>query len=240
MNQNNVSRETKSQWRRTDPLDLLVEAANLLKVELSQNQAEKICAFLGLVLEYNKKTNLIGPSTMNEAVILHAADSLASIPFFPSNSPNLLDIGSGAGFPGLVLKIIKPEMQLAIIESNQKKWAFQRHVCRILKLDGVEHINIHAGSVEAVGLKNRFSLVSTRAVGKLNEILPLCAPYLANQGRIIAYKGPRVHEELKNLSGILPHLNLGLIQKHEFDLPFIHHRRCILIFEPLGGKNRLQ
>ncbi|MBW2060611.1 MAG: class I SAM-dependent methyltransferase, partial [Deltaproteobacteria bacterium] len=106
------------------PLDrLLIKAAQKLGLKLDHAQVSMLLTYLSELILWNKKINLIGPSTPADTVVRHLADSLAPLPFLPQGPLRVLDLGSGAGLPGLVLKTVRPSWTVTLCESNQKKAA---------------------------------------------------------------------------------------------------------------------
>lgn len=154
-------------------------------------EAQRLCkAYLGLLQEWNQKFNLVAVSTLPEAELRHFVDSAQLYPLIPSGARILVDMGSGAGFPGLVLSILGvPEVHL--IESTGKKANFLRHVAQELGLN----VTVHQERIEAVrGIKA--DVVTARALTALPDLLSLAAPFFKKDTVALFLKGEKAEAEL--------------------------------------------
>ncbi|MBW2141749.1 MAG: 16S rRNA (guanine(527)-N(7))-methyltransferase RsmG, partial [Deltaproteobacteria bacterium] len=223
MTPGNVSRETKKNWE-TMPLDrLLTESARKLGLDLQPEQVSILLKYLSELMRWNKKINLIGSSTPADAVVRHLADSLAALPYLPAHPLKVLDIGSGGGLPGLIFKVIRPNWSVTLAESNRKKVSFLRDMTRKFNLKDVQVLSARLKQkTETVPLRD-FDLVTARALAPLKNLLPLARPYLSAGGMILAYKGPRARQEIRDAAGALSSQGLSLTRQEQFKLPFLNH-----------------
>ncbi len=201
----------------------LVEGAAELGVSLSDNQVALFLLYLEELKRWNKKVNLTGLTEDKEIIVKHFLDSLACGRAIerPDDS-SLLDVGSGAGFPGLPLKIVHPEMDLTLLEPSQKKTAFLRHMIGTLRLVGVRTISEKIGSLPGrQDLLGRFSYVVTRALD-LAKVLPFVPSVLAHQGRLILYRAKSLDPEIE-LGG------LRVFQEIPYSLPFGYGKRILTV-----------
>jgi len=226
-----VSRETPANWQAWSPDRLLTQAARKLNVPLSKVQVSRLLSFLDELMRWNEKMNLIGPASASDAIVLHLTDSLAPLPFLPEHPLTYLDIGSGAGLPGLVLKIARPDWQATLVDSNRKKTSFLRQVSRLLSLEGVDILNLRLEPSPVKPPFKTFDLITVRALAPLNQIVDLAGPYLNKGGTLAAYKGPAFHTELDKAREEAAAAGLSLVRTIEFDLPFLDHERSLLFFE---------
>ena len=146
----------------------------------------------------------------------------------------MLDLGTGAGFPGLVLKICEPSLELALLEPSQKKVTFLHHIIRGLGLKGVEVIQGRAEDKKIKALYGgRFDLVISRALGSLETFITLALPFIKEEGRIVAMKGPKGKEEWEGIKG----RGLGVVLQEVklLSLPWGGGRRSLLIFSRPKG-----
>jgi len=158
---------------------------------LSRDVDDRLQAYIGLLLAWTARLNLIGRSTQEQVWTRHVVDSLQLLPMIPSASRDALDVGSGAGLPGIVLAIARPNLPITLVESDQRKAAFLRHVGYTLRL---LNITVVAGRIEATSLQA--DIVTARAVAPLPKLLELVAPCLRPGGSALLLKGDGVEEEL--------------------------------------------
>ena len=161
--------------------DLL--APFLGSIRLSRSQTGQISAYLDLLVKWNAKTNLTAIRNPEEMVHRHFGESLFAAaklyPLLAGSQETLIDFGSGAGFPGVPIKIFAPELHVTLIESQNKKAIFLREVIRAL---GLKQINVHMGRAEQSGLTAK--TVTMRAVEKFESSLPVAASLVAPKGRL--------------------------------------------------------
>ncbi len=211
------------------PAELLCEGASLVGVELTSAERDLFMLYLRELKSWNKKINLTGLKSDRDIVTGHFLDSLSAARFVPEGS-RLLDIGSGAGFPGIPIKIISESLEVTLLDSVHKKVVFMREVIRALGLGGITAVWGRAED-EGNGIeRRRFQRVITRAVGPIPGILRLSEPYLAAGGGIILMRGQRGGEEWEAaLSEVGKEYRLA--ERSDFTLPFGGQSRTILVVE---------
>lgn len=214
-------------------VNLLVEGAKLFGIGLSEDSIYSFEVFLNELLRWNQKINLTAIRSEKEIVLKHFMDSFSVAPYIPGNS-TLLDIGSGAGFPGIPLKIIRPNLLTTLIDSVRKKVDFQRHLIRLLDLKGIEAIHGHVGEQEIYQrLREKFDFTISRAFSDLKTLLNLSSPFLKKEGIVIAMKG-RLNTEVTKLPLETEELPYRLKEKVSLILPFTAYHRTILFFAKLS------
>jgi 16S rRNA (guanine527-N7)-methyltransferase len=167
---------------------MIRDGAGQLGVQVTERQLALFGRHAALLLHWNRKTNLTAITAPGEVAVRHVVDSLAALPHLPERGA-LLDIGSGGGFPGLVLKIARPALSVTLIDAARKKVSFLSHVIRSLGLS-----DIAARHIRAEGLQDgSFDVVICRALCALPEFIDMALPLLAPKGRLIAMKG-RIEE----------------------------------------------
>ena len=177
----------------------LVAGAEKLDLSLSPQQLAKFLLYFTELEQWNQRVNLTSVRGWEEVQPRHFLDSLTVALAFPyglDGSSRLLDVGSGAGFPGLPLKLVYPNLRLTLLESVGKKTAFLRHLCALLELEDVE---VHTGRAEAEAhtpLREAFGGVVSRGVAPMNVLAELTLPFCRIGGIAIAMKQERVDEEL--------------------------------------------
>ncbi len=177
---------TTRQWRRR-----LIQAAAELGVVLNDHHSVQFSQYADQLTLWNRRVNLTAIIDPEQMAVKHFVDSLAAHKAV-QGCANLIDIGTGAGFPGLPLKIVNTGLQMVLVDSVRKKTSFVNHIIRCLALTGVRAVNarIEALSREQ-SFHSAFNVVTCRALTDLERIIQLSLPLLAHHGRIIAYQGPK-------------------------------------------------
>ena len=211
---------------------LLFEGAKAFGVYLDEKALKAFDIYLKELLKWNQKINLTAIRSEKGIILKHFLDSLSVNPYLPKRA-YVLDIGSGAGFPGIPLKIIQPILQMTLIDSVRKKVDFQRHIVRMLGLRGTEALHGRAQDSEIVqSLGGRFDITLSRAFSDLRTFLVLSFPFLKGGGTAIAMKGEPDDKEI----GLLAEADetpYRLKRAIKLALPFGHFKRTILLFEKI-------
>ena len=173
--------------------ELLHKACVKLNLELTEQQNAACELLLQELLRWNQKINLTAITGRDEMTVKHLIDSLYLAPEIEPGE-RMLDIGSGAGFPALVLAIVRPDCLISSIDAVGKKVSFQKHIRRLLKLENIEPLH---GRVEllAVDRPGGFNLVTSRAFSSLELFVKLAAPLVSAGGRIISMRGADGEQE---------------------------------------------
>ncbi len=193
---------------------------------MDESKAEAMKRFFILLQETNAEMNLTRIDEEKEAVVKHFYDSLA-VTRLLKVSGKVADIGSGAGFPGIVLAIAFPEAHFSLVESNGKKCRFLHQAVEALDLGNVSIINARAENLRE---KETFDIAIARAVSDLRVLTELIAPLLKVGGRFVAMKGRNADEELMLAKHALNEMNLSLEQEDTFELPEEMGERKNLLF----------
>lgn len=172
---------------------LLKKGLDELSLDYNVEQLRAFMTYLSELKRWNKAYNLTSLKTDEDIVIKHFLDSLLYLRAIPEGEISVMDVGSGAGFPGIPMKIMRPEIKMHLLEPSRKKAGFLRHVIRILGLDVVEVIERR---IEDVGLL-MVDVAVTRALFDIKEFAGKAFSHLNEGGRLVVSKGPRVSEELK-------------------------------------------
>jgi 16S rRNA (guanine527-N7)-methyltransferase len=176
--------------------DIVVEGAKELKITLSDEQVSALRLYMGELLLWNQRINLTTITGEKEVVEKHFLDSLTALPLLPPEKIALADVGAGAGFPGIPLKIARPDIQLTLLDSVRKKTSFLHHMARVLKLD-FEVVQLRSEDAARSQLyREKFDVVISRAVAEMPTLSELCLPLVAEGGLFLAMKGLEIEEEL--------------------------------------------
>ncbi|MFZ3103032.1 MAG: 16S rRNA (guanine(527)-N(7))-methyltransferase RsmG [Desulfitobacteriaceae bacterium] len=198
-------------------------------IRLSDKQVAQFCNYGDLLLEWNQKMNLTSIVDPSEVILKHFVDSLT--PYQHLRGTRLADIGTGAGFPGIPLKIVQPSLQIVLVDSLNKRLDFLREVILKLNISGVDIIHARA---EEVGRNTKyragFDIVTTRAVARLPVLLEYAIPLLKVNGIFIAMKGSQVDDELTEAKRALVELGAGIESIEKFSLGTeAEHRSLVII-----------
>ena len=178
---------------------------------------EQLRRYYELLEETNAVMNLTAIRGESDTARLHFLDCGALVRYLPEGSVSLCDVGSGAGFPGLVLKILRPDMQLTMLDSLQKRVAFQRRTADAL---GLENVACIAGRAEEeTALRESFDAVTSRAVARLGMLCELCLPLVKPGGVFLAMKGPDPEEELTEAARAIRLLGGGEPRVERYAIP---------------------
>jgi 16S rRNA (guanine527-N7)-methyltransferase len=210
-----------------DPLALLQEGAAALGVALPLEALARFRVYLQELHTWNARVNLTGLKSARDLVIKGFLDSLAVLPFL-KDVDSLIELGSGAGFPGLVLKLGRPDLKLTLVESRGKKAAFLEYLVALWSLSDVEVVQTYLTPKSAQAWGPRFAAATSRATFPLRRFFELAAPLLLPGGQALALKGPKLSTpELKTAEQGLVGLGLEMLELHEYRLPFTGETRLI-------------
>lgn len=201
-------------------------------IALSEQQLAQFCFYGDLLIEWNRKINLTRIVEPQEVILKHFVDSLSISKYL--DGYNMADIGTGAGFPGIPLKIVRPELKLYLVDSLKKRIEFLREVILRLGLKEVEIIHVRA---EEMGRNRRyraeFDIVTSRAVARLPVLLEYAIPLLKEKGIFIAMKGSQAEDELAEAKSALVKLGAEVVKFVNFSLGVEAEHRSIIIIQKI-------
>lgn len=209
-----------------------LSAVKNFKIELTDEQLNQLENYYRLLVSWNKKMNLTAITEPNEVAVKHFADSLSVFNYidFPTGA-SVIDVGTGAGFPGLVLKIARPDIKLTLLDSLNKRLNFLREVIAVLGLDAKL---IHARAEEGgqnIDLRECYDFAVSRAVAQMNILCEYCLPYVRLSGSFIAFKGGEADEEINRASKAIQTLGGKKKNIYRFDLPDNCGSRTLTVIE---------
>lgn len=197
-----------------------------LNIEVTPEKLDQLKEYASFLLEYNQHTNLTAIRDINEVYLKHFYDSLTIVKAINLKEVNtVLDIGTGPGFPGMVLKIIYPHLQITLMDSNNKKINFLKALAQELNLN----VEIIYGRAEEfiVNRREYYDVVTSRAVASLDILAELSIPYVKTNGLFVAMKS-NYQEELQATLPILKKLDSKVEKIEKFSLPKIEANRAII------------
>ena len=213
-------------------LDVIGQGAAQMGLTVSHAQAAQFAHHAQLLLQWNSKINLTAITDPIQVAVKHYLDAIAPLSHIPSQGC-LLDIGTGGGFPGIPLKIMRPRQPMTLIDGVRKKINFVKHVIRELDLNRIEALHTRAED-----LKNRathkagFDVIVCRALADLNAVVHLALPMLRQDGCILAYHGPRaVIQDSDDMVNVSIKEHRGHLQRltHTYRLPVFGDNRAVSI-----------
>lgn len=215
-----------------DIKNFVLSAVKDYKIELSEEQLDQLQKYFELLVLWNEKINLTAITEPNEVAVKHFADSLSVFNYvdFPKGA-SVIDVGTGAGFPGLVLKIARPDIKLTLLDSLNKRLKFLDEVLNTL---GLEAELVHARAEEggqSIDLRECYDFAVSRAVARLNVLCEYCLPYVRLSGKFIAFKGGEVDEEIKSASNAIQALGGKKTDVYGFELPENSGSRTLVVIE---------
>ena len=185
----------------------LKELLNSLNMHLDEDRLKQLDLYADLLIEWNEKFNLTAITDRDEIYLKHFADCLL-LNRYPLGE-SLADVGTGAGFPAIVLKIANPQLKVTMLEPNHKKIAFLNEVIRRLDLKNIEAVDQRSEDYAREHYEC-FDTVTSRAVAAMNILSELCLPLVKVNGHFLAMKGPRGNEELQESTNALKKLGAGV------------------------------
>lgn len=200
---------------------LLKESCEEMGVSLDEKQIEQFMQYLSLLLEWNEKMNLTAITEKRDVVLKHFADCLSLVPAVEWKAGmKVIDVGTGAGFPGIPVKIACPEVEMTLLDSLQKRIGFLQEVGSQLGLEGVQYIHSRAedGGQNAEH-REQYDLCVSRAVANLAVLAEFCLPFVKVGGMLAALKGPDAEAELEQAKGALAKLGGKLVKIQDVAIP---------------------
>jgi len=217
----------------------LIEGAGKLGIEFNARQVKQFELYYRELIEWNRKMNLTAITDYASVQVKHFLDSLTVTLAFPQEEMerpdfDIIDIGTGAGFPGVPLKILMPQPRLVLIEPTAKKTAFLRHIINRLELENIEILNSRAEEAAHLSpYREQFALVLSRAVASLPELVELTLPFCRIGGRFIAQKKGDVDEEVNGAKKAIATLGGKLNQIKKIELDEFDDARYLVIIDKI-------
>lgn len=215
--------------------DRLITLCAEQNIQLPDEAADLFAKYYQLLLAGNEKCNLTRITDPDEALIKHFFDSLQLLAWCPQPSGPILDVGSGAGFPGIPIKIARPEIPMVMVDSSKKRVDFLNESGAALGLK--ELLAIHGRAENVARLpdhRDKYQLVVSRAVARLPVLLELCLPFVAPDGIFVSYKGPEAGQEVSESARALKELHSRLDKQNDYTLPDNMGKRSLLMFYKEG------
>lgn len=215
-------------------MELLKTSAEKMGIQLSQNQLEKFDLYKKLLLEWNEKMNLTAITDDEGIAIKHFADSISVLPLIENKNASLIDVGTGAGFPGIPLKIANDGFKVTLLDSLNKRITFLEEVKKELGITNLECIHSRAeDGGRNTDLREKFDYCVSRAVARLSVLSEYCMPFVAVGGYFISLKGPDAAEELTEAQKAISVLGGKVEKVVEITIPESDLKHCAVVIKKI-------
>lgn len=205
---------------------------------LNNEQIEQFNKYMELLLEWNEKINLTAITEKNQIVLKHFIDSLTISKYIKDNS-RVIDVGTGAGFPGIPLKIYNNTLNITLLDSLNKRVNFLNEVINNLHLEKIEAIHNRAEDLARnADYREKFDYATSRAVANLSTLVEYLLPFVKLNGNCICMKGPNIDEEIENSKVALKKLGGEIIDIKKFNLPESDIERNIIIIKKIKNTDK--
>lgn len=215
--------------------DIFIQGMNELGLNISNKQEEQFFKYYEMLVETNKVMNLTAITKLDEVIVKHFIDSLLIVKTININEcNNLIDVGTGAGFPGIPIKIMFPEIKITLLDSLNKRLKFLNQVIDVLELKEIETVH---GRAEDLGHNNKyrekFDLCVSRAVANLSTLSEYCIPFVNINGNFVSYKSSISSEEITNSEKAIKILGGKIICKSTLELPCSDMTRTLVVIKKI-------
>lgn len=213
----------------SDLRKLLVDGANEFNISLNEEQIDKFFKYKNILKEWNEKINLTAIEEDRDIIIKHFVDSLSIVPLMKGDGIKLIDVGTGAGFPGIPVKIARESIEVTLLDSLDKRVKFLNEV---IKENSLKDIKALHGRAEEKGVlpefREKYDICTARAVASLPVLIEYCLPFVKIGGCFIAMKGSST-EEIDNSKKALDIIGGKIEEVKEFTLPFSDIKRNVIV-----------
>jgi len=215
-------------------VELLEKGFGLFGIEITERETNIFDRYCSMLTEWNEKINLTAIVDERDIVIKHFIDSVSVLPFFPENVSSLIDVGTGAGFPGIPIEIVKNSIHVTLLDSLEKRVRFLNNVINETGLDGIE---VFHGRAEDFGqntdFREKYDVGIARAVSSLPVLCEYVMPFVSVGGYFIAMKGANVKDEIEEGMKAVSVLGGEIEDVKNFTLPFEQSERNIILIKKI-------
>ena len=221
-------------------VDYLKQIASASGLELSDEQVKKFQIFYEHLIEVNKVMNLTAITDPKDVVLKHFIDSIYILKYIDFKAEDrVIDVGTGAGFPGLPLAIMCPKVEFTLMDSLNKRIRFIREVCDLCDINNITAIH---GRAEEMGsdsiYREQYDYCVSRAVANMSVLLEYCIPFVKKNGLFISYKSTLAEDELEQSAHAQKVLNCKVKEQIDFSIPDTDYNRCFISFEKINGLSK--
>ena len=211
--------------------------SNDLQIKLDEKQLNQFFDYMNLLIEWNEKINLTAITLPEDIILKHFIDSIMISKYIPQNA-YLADVGTGAGFPGIPLKILRKDIKIVLVDSLNKRINFLNEVIEKLDLENIETIHSRAEEFgQDKKYREKFDVVTSRAVANLSTLSEYLIPLSKVNGKCICMKGPNINEEIEQGKNAIKILGGTIFNIYEFNLPLSDIGRTIIEINKKSNTN---
>lgn len=211
----------------------IIDYFKKLDIEIDATKAQKFITYKNILVEWNKVMNLTGITEDKEVVIKHFADSVTVLNTIDFKEKSVIDVGTGAGFPGLPLKITEPSIKLTLLDSLTKRLNFLEEVCHNINTDA-EFVHARAEELgQDENYREKYDIAVSRAVAPLNVLAEFDLPFVKVGGLMVALKGPGAYDEVKTAEKALKELGGEIEKVEEVVLPNTDLKHTVIVIRKI-------
>lgn len=215
---------------------LLQQSCEKMGITLTEHMTTQFMAYMDLLLFWNEKMNLTAITEQNDVILKHFADCVSVLPHLAlQGNESVIDVGTGAGFPGIPLKIACPCLSVTLLDALQKRIGFLEEVTNALSLQNVTCVHSRAeDGGQNPQYREQFDLCVSRAVANLAVLSEYCLPFVKVGGRLAALKGPEAAKEVEEAKVALQKLGGNVIQILDVEIPFTDLQHKLILIEKVA------
>lgn len=216
--------------------DLLIQGINELNINITNNQIEQFIKYYEMLIETNKVMNLTTITDFDEVIVKHFIDSLLIVKSIKLDEcKNIIDVGTGAGFPGIPIKIMFPNIKITLLDSLNKRLNFLNNVIEKLELINIDTVH---GRAEDLGhnkdYREKFDLCVSRAVANLSTLSEYCIPFVKVNGKFVSYKSSVSSEEIAESNKAVKILGGKIVSQNNYHLPGSDMERTLVVIDKIN------
>lgn len=208
-------------------------------IEITVRQSDQFDRYFELLVFWNEKINLTSITGKDDVFVKHFADSIAMLKYADMSGKSLIDIGTGAGFPGIPLKIMCPELNVVLADSLNKRITFLNEIINELELDDI--IAIHGRAEDLANdneYREKFDVVTSRAVANLSVLSEYCLPFVNTGGTFISYKSGNVDDELSSAGHAIEVLGGKVERVEKYSIPYTDYDRSLCFIKKINATDK--